>query len=162
MTGLVVLVVTVAVVLAAGALWKARSGRVRAASSPDTAGVTSVRDELASALDQQLPDAAVTLLQFSSAFCAPCRATRAMLAQLADGERVQHIEVDVTQLLDRGRGEVLDRLHIRRTPTVLFLRQDGTEVARTVGLPRRADVTAAIQSLTASDDSVADANRALG
>jgi thiol-disulfide isomerase/thioredoxin len=162
MTGLVVLVITLAVALAGGALWKARSGRLRQGSSAAAARQLSVRERLEPALGEQLPDAPVTLLQFSSAFCAPCRATRAMLAQLADGEQVVHVEVDATQLVDRGRADVLDQLRIRRTPTVLFLRADGTEEARAVGLPRRADVTAVIQEITQSEQSRPNANRALG
>src|SRR6266700_3618989 len=45
-----------------------------------------------------------TLLQFSSAFCAPCRATRNLLADVAgmvDG--VQHVEIDAESRLDLVR-----------------------------------------------------------
>ena len=81
-----------------------------------------------------------TLVQFSSAFCAPCRATRVILAdvaQLVDG--VTHVEVDAESHLDLVR-----RLDIRRTPTVLVLGPDGRVAQRGSGQPRKADVLAAI------------------
>jgi len=81
-----------------------------------------------------------TLVQFSTAFCAPCRPTRQILAQVAgmtDG--VTHVEIDAAERLDLVR-----RLHINSTPTVLVLGPDGTIVKRAVGLPRKADVIAAL------------------
>lgn len=81
-----------------------------------------------------------TLVQFSSAFCAPCRATRRVLEDVAgmvDG--VRHIEVDAEAHLDLVR-----RLDIVRTPTVLVLDADGAVVRRAAGQPRRVDVIAAL------------------
>jgi len=84
-----------------------------------------------------------TLVQFSTAFCAPCRPTRQILAQVAgmvDG--VAHVEVDAAARLDLVR-----RLRINSTPTVLVLGPDGAIVKRAVGLPRKADVIAALGTL---------------
>ncbi len=84
-----------------------------------------------------------TLVQFSTAFCAPCRPTRQILAQvagLADG--VTHVEVDAAARLDLVR-----RLRISSTPTVLVLGPDGAIVSRAAGLPRQADVIAALGSV---------------
>ena len=84
-----------------------------------------------------------TLLQFSSAFCAPCRATRRILddvAQHTDG--VAHIEVDAEQHLD-----VVRRLDILRTPTTLVLDRDGREIARATGAPTKQQVLAALAAL---------------
>jgi thiol-disulfide isomerase/thioredoxin len=81
-----------------------------------------------------------TLVQFSTAFCAPCRPTRQILAQVAgmvDG--VTHVEVDAAARLDLVR-----RLRINSTPTVLVLDPDGAIVKRAAGLPRKADVIAAL------------------
>jgi thiol-disulfide isomerase/thioredoxin len=81
-----------------------------------------------------------TLLQFSSAFCAPCRATRRVLGEVAgmvDG--VRHIELDAEHHLDLVR-----RLNILRTPTVLVLDGAGAVVTRASGQPRKADVIAAL------------------
>ena len=81
-----------------------------------------------------------TLVQFSTAFCAPCRPTRQILSQVAgmtDG--VIHVDIDAVERLDLVR-----RLRINSTPTVLVLGPDGAVVKRAVGLPRKADVIAAL------------------
>ena len=84
-----------------------------------------------------------TLVQFSTAFCAPCRPTRQILGQVAgmvDG--VTHVEVDAAARLDLVR-----QLRINSTPTVLVLDPDGAIVKRAAGLPRKADVIAALGSV---------------
>ncbi|WP_338675042.1 thioredoxin family protein [Streptomyces sp. SCSIO 30461] len=81
-----------------------------------------------------------TLVQFSSAFCQPCRATRRTLAEVAamvDG--VAHVEIDA-----EARLPLVRELGIARTPTVLVLDASGRIVRRASGLPRRAHVIAAI------------------
>ena len=81
-----------------------------------------------------------TLLQFSSAFCAPCRATRRILADVAGvAEGVAHVEIDAESRLDLVR-----QLNVLRTPTVLVLAGDGTVVRRASGQPRKPDVIAAL------------------
>ena len=81
-----------------------------------------------------------TLVQFSSAFCQPCRATRRILddvSGLVPG--VAHVEVDAESNLALVR-----RLDVRRTPTVLVLDARGAVVRRASGQPRKADVLAAL------------------
>jgi thiol-disulfide isomerase/thioredoxin len=81
-----------------------------------------------------------TLVQFSSAFCTPCRATRVVLGDVAtmvDG--VAHVEIDAEAHLDLVR-----RLDVTRTPTVLVLDGAGRIRTRATGAPRRADVIAAL------------------
>lgn len=93
----------------------------------------------ASDLGSELGERA-TLVQFSSAFCAPCRATRRVLADvtgLVDG--VRHIELDAESHL-----ELVRRLDVVRTPTVLVLDPSGVVVTRAVGQPRKAEVVAAV------------------
>ena len=81
-----------------------------------------------------------TLLQFSTAFCAPCRATRRILTDVAGlTEGVAHVEIDAESRLDLVR-----QLNVLRTPTVLVLAGDGTIVRRASGQPRKPDVIAAI------------------
>ncbi|MFD7320457.1 TlpA family protein disulfide reductase [Streptomyces sp. NPDC059875] len=81
-----------------------------------------------------------TLVQFSTAFCQPCRATRRTLAEVAEMiEGVGHVEIDAEERLDLVR-----RLGIVRTPTVLVLDRAGRIVVRAAGQPRRADVIAAL------------------
>jgi len=82
-----------------------------------------------------------TLLQFSSAFCAPCRATRRVLDDVATTlPGVTHLEVDAEHHLD-----VVRRLGILRTPTTLVLDASGTEVTRAAGAPTRQQVLAAVE-----------------
>ena len=79
-------------------------------------------------------------MQFSSAFCQPCRATRRVLDDVARTVTgVAHVEIDAESHLALVR-----RLDIRRTPTVLVLDSRGAVVRRAVGQPRTADVVAAL------------------
>lgn len=81
-----------------------------------------------------------TLVQFSSAFCQPCRATRRVLAEVAAMvPGVRHVEVDAEENLTLVR-----ELGITKTPTVLVLDATGRVVRRATGQPRRADVIAAL------------------
>ena len=118
-----------------------RAGRFRA-GRPLAAGTRAdvlTEDDLGGPLGQQ-----ATLVQFSTEFCAPCRPTRQILGQVAglvDG--VSHVEVDAAERLDLVR-----RLRINSTPTVLVLGPDGAVATRAVGVPRKADVIAALGSVT--------------
>ncbi|MEV0321355.1 thioredoxin family protein [Streptomyces sp. NPDC050659] len=81
-----------------------------------------------------------TLVQFSSAFCQPCRATRRVLAEVAAMvPGVRHVEIDAEAELDLVR-----ELRIAKTPTVLVLDAEGQIVLRAAGQPRKADVIAAL------------------
>ncbi len=102
-------------------------------------------DDAHTAVDQTLldlgvdPATPVTLVQFSSAFCAPCRTTRRVLADVAglvDG--VTHLEVDAESHLDAVRA-----LDIWRTPTTLIV-AGGRVVQRASGVPAKAQVLAAV------------------
>jgi thiol-disulfide isomerase/thioredoxin len=164
-TGLAVLLGALAVALLGGAGWRLTNGRMhkvripdmpppsghpsgsgRGKSAPDgahrdgdgqvqhPAGVLSAEQ-----LGQPLGERA-TLLQFSSAFCAPCRATRRILTDVAAMTAgVTHIEIDAESRLDLVR-----QLNVLRTPTVLVLAADGSVVRRASGQPRKPDVIAAI------------------
>jgi len=81
-----------------------------------------------------------TLLQFSSAFCAPCRATRRVLDDVSSSlPGVEHLEVDAEHHLD-----VVRRFGIMRTPTTLVLDQHGHEVTRATGAPTPQQVLSAL------------------
>ncbi|UQI46557.1 thioredoxin family protein [Streptomyces sp. HU2014] len=81
-----------------------------------------------------------TLVQFSSAFCQPCRATRRTLAEVAAMvEGVAHVEIDAEARLGLVRA-----LEIAATPTTLVLDARGRIVRRAAGQPRKADVIAAL------------------
>lgn len=84
--------------------------------------------------------ARATLVQFSSAFCRPCVATRHVLNQVAGMvEGVVQVDVDA-----ESHPELVSALGVRSTPTVLVLDHAGREVRRAVGQPRKLDVIAAL------------------
>ena len=85
----------------------------------------------------------VTLVQFSSAFCSPCRATRMLLEDVtAEMNEVAYVEVDAEANL-----ELVRTLDIRSTPTTLFLDRNGHEVGRAMGAPKRDQVLSAISAI---------------
>jgi len=84
-----------------------------------------------------------TLVQFSSAFCSPCRATRMLLEDVtADISDVVYVEIDAENNL-----ELVRTLDIRSTPTTLFLDRTGREVGRAMGAPKRDQVLSAISAI---------------
>ena len=92
-----------------------------------------------SALGSSLGERA-TLVQFSSAFCQPCRATRTVLAQVAElVPGVEVVEVDAEAHL-----ELVRQWGILRTPTVLVLDASGRLVRRASGAPSRQQVLAVL------------------
>ncbi|MFC8661087.1 MULTISPECIES: TlpA family protein disulfide reductase [Streptomyces] len=133
MAGIVVCVVVLVAASAFGVLNRRRSGRVR------VRGRDGGKRLGAAELGEDLGERA-TLVQFSSAFCAPCRATRRVLGEVADiVPGVTHVEIDAEDHLDLVR-----ELDILKTPTVLVLDADGRVVRRATGQPRKADVIAAL------------------
>ncbi|MFJ8938985.1 TlpA family protein disulfide reductase [Streptomyces sp. NPDC102365] len=133
MTGLAVCVVVLALASAYGVLNRRRSGRVRVRGRDG--GKRLGTAELGEDLGER-----ATLVQFSSAFCAPCRATRRVLGEVSElVPGVRHVEIDAESRLGLVR-----ELEILKTPTVLVLDADGRIVRRATGQPRKADVIAAL------------------
>jgi len=134
MTGVMVLgtALVVAAVSALAMRWK--NGRF--------AGVEDAAERLGPEdLGAPLGDRA-TLVQFSSAFCAPCRATRQVLRQVGDlVPGVSVVEIDA-----ESRLELVRRLDILRTPTVLVLDAEGVVVERASGTPTRDHVLVALEA----------------
>jgi thiol-disulfide isomerase/thioredoxin len=127
MTGLFALLG--ALVVAGAAAWwlRSREGRIRAVpvDGPNLTLPGAVRDAL-------VAGSAVTLVQISTTFCAPCRHARAVLRQLAGStDGLAHVELDVTD-----RPEVAVSLGVSRTPTTVAFTRDGTELLRVGGVPR--------------------------
>jgi thiol-disulfide isomerase/thioredoxin len=139
---LVGLMVVAGVLVAAtvfGVLRRRRSGRVQTADVPDYRVTADVIGELG------LGDRA-TLLQFSSAFCRPCVATRHLLADVAAKlPGVRHVDLDA-----ESRLELVRTLGITSTPTTLLLDADGVVRRRATGVPRRHEVYAALVEVTGS------------
>jgi len=132
MTAMWVLLGVLVASTAAGVWWQRRSGVLRPSArevAPDPWTPLGVR----------LGDRA-TLVQFSSAFCQPCRATRRVLTEVAGlVPGVTYAEVDAEAHLDAVR-----ELGVLKTPTTFVLDGHGHVVRRASGQPRKADVIAAI------------------
>lgn len=141
------LVAALVVATAFGLYRAARDGRFRGThevrGADDAESVDTGSEETSvlagSGVDHELGQRA-TLLQFSSAFCAPCRATRRVLADVvAVVPGVTHVEVDAEHHL-----ELVRRLGILRTPTTLVLDDAGREVSRAAGAPTKDAVLATL------------------
>ena len=115
-----------------GVWYQRRNGRFRepvAEEAPEREVLTA--EQIGHALGEK-----ATLVQFSSAFCAPCRATRTLLTDVASKvDGVEAVEVDAESHL-----ELVRQLDIMRTPTTFVLDARGAVVTRASGLPKREQV----------------------
>ncbi len=126
-------------------LWRHRTdGRMRTVPAAEPSGVdpsaSGAQLDPALLVELGVEPARATLLQFSSAFCAPCRAVRRVseeVAALLPG--VRHVEVDAESHLDAVRA-----LGIWRTPTLLVLDADGRVVKRATGVPAKPQLIAVL------------------
>ena len=131
-----------ALVLTAVAAWwlRTRDGAVRAPApeGDDVGGPRAVLERLGA----RPQEAELTVVQFSTAFCAPCRATRARLQQLQTTRPgLAYLDVDAESELEAVR-----ELDVRRTPTLFYLRRDGSLVGRSSGAPRPEELTALVDA----------------
>ncbi|WP_022901691.1 thioredoxin family protein [Humibacter albus] len=121
---LIVTVGLVVVTTAVGAIWRARTGRVRSAHreilSPARLGANVAFG------------ANATIVQFSTEFCGPCRtAQRLLRASAAERDGVRYVEVDLT-----GSPRLATEFAVMQTPTILLLDAEGGVRSRIGGVPR--------------------------
>ncbi|MEU3272445.1 thioredoxin family protein [Saccharomonospora sp. NPDC006951] len=148
MPGLWVLLGTLAAALVVGVVLNARNGRIRKARTTPipSAANTEAEGRPEATLPEQVravlaPATAVTLVQISTTFCAPCRHARAVLSSLAGRtEGLEHVDIDVTD-----QPSVAHRLGVLRTPTTLAFTSDGDELLRVSGVPKAADLLEALE-----------------
>ncbi len=144
-TGAWVLLAALALATAFGLGKRWYDGRFRApAATAAEPGANDTLDDRITLTPGEIGTAALgeraTLVQFSSAFCQPCRATRRILADVAGAvPGVTHVEIDAESHLDLVR-----RLDVRRTPTTLVLDAQGRVATRASGQPRKEQVVAAL------------------
>ena len=135
MNSLLLVVAVLLVACAYGVIDRKRSGKIK--SKTDSRNEVSAHE-----VGVELGESA-TVLQFSSAFCTPCRATRSTLTSvISHYPKIKHIEVDADSNL-----QLVRRLDIRQTPTTLFLNSAGKEIARAVGAPKRDQVIYALEQI---------------
>ncbi len=135
MSATLIIIGVLLVATAFGLVDRKRSGTLKVKMSLQL-GVSS--QEIGSELGE-----VATVLQFSSAFCAPCRTTRSIITSVIEHfPKMKHIEVDAEKNL-----ELVRRLKIHQTPTTLFLNSSGNEIARAVGAPKRDQLMSALQKI---------------
>lgn len=135
------LVVAAVLLVATGfGLYRRRTdGRVRTTPKAST---PSVADLGVGELGEQ-----GTLLQFSSAFCAPCRATRLICDDVSKTvPGVRHIEIDAESNLDLVR-----TFNVMRTPTLFVINAHGQVSARIAGVPRKDELLIALDERAAEN-----------
>jgi thiol-disulfide isomerase/thioredoxin len=137
MTGLVVLVVVLVAATAFG-VWRSRTAGRLSEPSPRQRRPSLGYEDIGHDLGER-----ATLVQFSTAFCAPCRTTRHVLAHAAaTANGVRHVEIDAESHLDLVR-----RLGVVRTPTTFVLDRQGQIVQRSTGVPRLAQISRVLDDI---------------
>jgi glutaredoxin len=139
MSGIGAAVLVAALVVTGVAAWwlRARNGTVR---SVGTGG--AVPGTVFERLGVRPGDADLTVVQFSTAFCGPCRATKARLQQLQTTRpALAVVQVDAESHLEEVR-----ELDVRRTPTLFYLDREGRLIGRSSGAPRPDELTALVDA----------------
>jgi thiol-disulfide isomerase/thioredoxin len=138
MSGIGAAVLVAALAATAGAAWWLRrnDGRLRSPGAEEVDVSTFDR------LGVRAGEADLTVVQFSTAFCGPCRATKARLQQLqATRPGLAVVQVDAESHLDEVR-----ELDVRRTPTLFYLDREGRLIGRSSGAPAPAELTALVDA----------------
>jgi thiol-disulfide isomerase/thioredoxin len=139
MSGIGLAVVVAALAVTAVAAWwlRTKDGAVRDPGTEED-GVAGAFERLG----VRPTDADLTVVQFSTAFCGPCRATKARLQQLkATRPGLAVVQVDAESHLREVR-----ELDVRRTPTLFYLDREGRLIGRSSGAPRPEELTALVDA----------------
>ena len=139
MSGIGLVVVLAALAVTAGLAWwlRTRDGAVRTSGAAVAAPNPAFQR-----LGVDPAGADLTVVQFSTAFCGPCRATKARLQQLqATRPGLAVVHVDAESHLDEVR-----ELDVRRTPTLFYLGRDGQLIGRSSGAPRPEELAALVDA----------------
>ena len=134
----VVLAVTIAafgVAYLIGRLLTLRSGMLRdakAAADVDTS-------------DMGLSTTGPTVVHFTAEWCGPCAAVRRVVDQVCDElPQVAHVELDMD-----ANPAIARRLSVLSLPTTIVFGSDGRPLFRMSGVPKAADLRAALKPLLA-------------
>lgn len=130
-----VLIAALGVAFVIGRLLTLRSGMIKAgeaASDIDTSGLG-------------LSETGPTVLHFSAEWCGPCGAVRRVVDQVcAELPEVAHVEIDMD-----ANPEAARRLSVLSLPTTVIFDRDGRPRYRAGGVPKAADLRAALAPLLA-------------
>ncbi|CAB4335440.1 MAG: hypothetical protein F2839_02795 [Actinobacteria bacterium] len=87
--------------------------------------------------------ASASFIQFSSPYCQPCKATHSLIDSLIVGlPDVAHIDLQVADHLN-----MVNTLHIMRTPTTVLVDGKGLIKYRSEGLPRATELQDALNRI---------------
>lgn len=117
-----------AVAVAAGLIWRARTGKAKRVSGGEQINLAEI-----GAVKDGKPVTSfgkkVTFLQFSSEFCTACRQTARLYSELEQVHpEILHIEIDITNRVD-----LANKFNILQTPTTLVLDSHGRVTSRIGG-----------------------------
>jgi thiol-disulfide isomerase/thioredoxin len=139
--GLVALLSAVVVTVAVAGYRRRTDGRFRRVAPTSPAGRSDLLRLSESDLGRPLGRDA-TVVQFSSEFCAPCRAAERIITDAVAGhDGVRYVDLDSAHRMDLVR-----RLNILRTPTVVITDRTGRVVTRTVGVPTKQSLHQSVQA----------------
>ena len=141
----VALTVAAAALMAAaviGVLLERRSGALREVTPPAEDAAASVEPDTS---DLGLSRTGPTVVHFSAVWCGPCAAVRRVVNQVCrDLSGVAHVEIDMDANPAAAR-----RLSVLSLPTTFIFDAEGHQRYRAAGVPRAADLRAALQPLLA-------------
>ena len=118
-----------------GFWWRSKQGKFKNAKA---SGTYISKAELGIDLASR-----VTIVQFSSAFCSPCKATAAIITNLTK----EISDVAYIQIKSEERLDLIEKFKIQSTPTVVLFDKSGLEVGRAVGTPTKEQVLASIAAV---------------
>jgi thioredoxin-like negative regulator of GroEL len=134
----VVLAVTIAafgVAFFIGRLLTLRSGMLRAAKAAADVDTS----------DMGLSTTGPTVVHFTAEWCGPCAAVRRVVDQVCDElPQVAHVELDMD-----ANPAIARRLSVLSLPTTIVFGSDGRPLFRMSGVPKAADLRAALEPLLA-------------
>jgi thiol-disulfide isomerase/thioredoxin len=118
-----------------GFYWRSQQGKLKA---PAQIHNFISSDEIGIELGSR-----VTIIQFSSAFCSPCKATAQIISTLIrDMDDVKFVQIKSEENL-----KLVEKFDIKSTPTVIFFNSHAMEVGRAVGIPTNQQVLASIAAV---------------
>jgi thiol-disulfide isomerase/thioredoxin len=136
-TGTIVLIAAVALAMAVGAVYKAKSGSVRRGAdvgSPQRAAL------IAAGVPAEQP----AVLHFSAPWCGPCGAVRRVVENtLREFPDVADVELDIDE-----NPQLSKLLGVLSLPTTFVLDADLQQSRRIAGVPRPEDLRAALASVS--------------
>lgn len=135
---IVAIVLALAVATVVGVVLNRRSGVLKESADSDAAALPDTSD-------LGLSRTGPTIVHFSAVWCGPCAGVRRVVNQVCAGlPGVAHVEIDMDA--NPGAARTLSVLSL---PTTFIFDADGRQRYRTAGVPKAADLRAALDPLLA-------------